>query len=86
MGIAALSGQAAGVRGVLVFGVSAIIFFLLNAIGNPIDMLMADNPGVTDEALAAVKAYYHLDAGVGHRYMIWLGNVARGWISAPPSP
>jgi ABC-type dipeptide/oligopeptide/nickel transport system permease component len=27
--------------------------------------------------LAAVKAYYHLDAGVGHRYLIWLGNVAR---------
>ena len=62
---------------VLVLGVSAIIFFLLNAIGNPIDVLMADNPGITDEALAAVKAYYHLDASVGHRYLIWLGNVAR---------
>ena len=62
---------------VLVLGVSGIIFFLLNAIGNPIDVLMADNPGITDEALAAVKAYYHLDASVGHRYLIWLGNVAR---------
>jgi peptide/nickel transport system permease protein len=62
---------------VLILGVSAIIFFLLNAIGNPIDVMMADNPGMTDEALAAVKAYYHLDAGVGLRYLIWLGNVAR---------
>jgi peptide/nickel transport system permease protein len=61
----------------LVLGVSAIIFFLLNAIGNPIDVMMADNPGITDEALAAVKAYYHLDAGVGYRYLIWLGNIAR---------
>lgn len=41
----------------LVLGVSAIIFFLLNAIGNPVDVLMADNPGITDQALAAVKAY-----------------------------
>jgi ABC-type dipeptide/oligopeptide/nickel transport system permease component len=62
---------------VLVLGVSALIFFLLNAIGNPVDVLLADNPGITDEALAAVKAYYHLDASVGHRYLIWLGNVAR---------
>ena len=61
---------------VLVLGVSAIIFFLLNAIGNPIDVMMADNPGITDEALAAVKAYYHLDANVGSRYLFWLGNVA----------
>jgi ABC-type dipeptide/oligopeptide/nickel transport system permease component len=62
---------------VLVFGVSAIIFFLLNAIGNPIDVLMADNPGISDELLANVKAYYHLDASVGQRYLFWLGNVAR---------
>jgi peptide/nickel transport system permease protein len=62
---------------VLVLGVSAIIFFLLNAIGNPVDVMLADNPGITDEALTAVKAYYHLDDGVGYRYLIWLGNVAR---------
>lgn len=61
----------------LVLGVSAIIFFLLNAIGNPVDVLMADNPGITDQALAAVKAYYHLDAPVWQRYLIWLGHVAQ---------
>jgi len=62
----------------LVLGVSAIVFFLINAIGSPVDMLMADRPGVTDEALAALKAYYHLDRGVGARYLIWLANVAQG--------
>jgi peptide/nickel transport system permease protein len=62
----------------LLAGVSAIIFFLINAVGNPVDMLMADRPGVTDEAIAALKAYYHLDRGVLARYFIWLGNVARG--------
>jgi len=62
----------------LVLGVSAIIFFLINAIGSPVDMLMADRPGVTDESLNALKAYYHLDQGVLTRYLIWLGNVARG--------
>ena len=63
---------------VLVLGVSAIIFFLINSIGSPIDMLMADRPGVTDQAIAALKAYYHLDRGVIVRYSIWLGSVARG--------
>jgi len=62
----------------LVFGVSAIVFFLINAIGSPVDMLMADRPGVTDEALQSLKAYYHLDQDVFTRYLIWLGNVARG--------
>ena len=59
-------------------GTSAVVFFLINAIGSPVDMLMADRPGVTDEALAALKAYYHLDQGVGIRYLIWLGHIARG--------
>jgi len=63
---------------VLVVGVSALIFFLINAIGNPVDMLMADRPGTTDQAIAALKAYYHLDRGVFWRYLIWLGSVARG--------
>lgn len=62
----------------LVLGVSALIFFLINAIGNPIDMLMADRPGITDQAIAALKSYYHLDRGVFVRYLIWLGSVARG--------
>jgi ABC-type dipeptide/oligopeptide/nickel transport system permease component len=62
----------------LVLGVSALIFFLINAIGNPIDMLMADRPGITDQAIAALKSYYHLDRGVVVRYLIWLGSVARG--------
>lgn len=62
----------------LVLGVSAIVFFLINAIGSPVDMLMADRPGVTDEAIRSLKAYYHLDQGVFTRYVIWLANVARG--------
>jgi ABC-type dipeptide/oligopeptide/nickel transport system permease component len=63
---------------VLVFGVSALVFFLINAIGSPVDMLMADRPGVTDEALQSLKAYYHLDQGVLTRYLIWLANVGQG--------
>jgi ABC-type dipeptide/oligopeptide/nickel transport system permease component len=41
-------------------------------------MLMADRPGVTDEALQSLKAYYHLDQGVLTRYLIWLANVGQG--------
>lgn len=32
---------------VLVFGVSILIFFMINAIGNPIDILLAERPGIS---------------------------------------
>ncbi len=40
----------------LVLGVSAIVFFLVNAIGNPVAMLLADQPGVSTDAVNALLA------------------------------
>lgn len=62
----------------LVLGVSAIVFFLVNAIGNPIALLVAGQPNATEDQIAALTAYYHLDQPVWDRYLVWLGNIVRG--------
>ena len=36
---------------ILMLGVSAAIFFLINAIGNPIELMMAETPGMTGEVI-----------------------------------
>jgi ABC-type dipeptide/oligopeptide/nickel transport system permease component len=62
---------------VLVFGVSILIFFMINAIGNPIDILLAERPGISPEVIENVKHYYHMDRSLTEQYLTWLGNVAR---------
>jgi ABC-type dipeptide/oligopeptide/nickel transport system permease component len=61
----------------LILGVSVILFALINAIGNPIEILLAERPGVTEEIIEAVTKYYGLDGSVTDRYFTWLGNLAR---------
>ena len=62
---------------VLVVGVSAIVFFLVNAIGNPIAMLKGGQPNVTEDQITALTSYYHLDEPAWQRYLAWLANLAR---------
>jgi len=56
----------------LILGVSVILFALINAIGNPIEILLAERPGITDEMIAAVSKYYGLDGSLTDRYFTWL--------------
>ncbi len=62
---------------VLIFGVSILIFFMINAIGNPIDILLAERPGISPEVIENVKHYYHMDRSLTEQYLTWLGNMAR---------
>ncbi|MFC0407741.1 ABC transporter permease [Roseomonas elaeocarpi] len=62
----------------LVLGVSFILFALINAIGNPVEILMAETPGVTEETVAAISKYYGLDGPFLERYLSWLGAIAHG--------
>lgn len=57
---------------VLILCVSLLLFALINAIGNPIEVLLAERPGVTDEMITAISKYYGLDGGFWHRYLAWL--------------
>lgn len=61
---------------VLVLGVSILIFFMINAIGNPIDILLAERPGISPEVIENVKRYYHMDRSLTEQYLTWMGNVA----------
>jgi peptide/nickel transport system permease protein len=62
----------------LVFGVSVILFALINAIGNPIEILLAERPGITDEIIAEISRYYGLDGSVTDRYLTWAGALLQG--------
>ena len=61
----------------LVLGVTIIIFFMINAIGDPIDILMAERPGITQEVIDNIKSYYHLDRSLTEQYTFWLWNVVQ---------
>jgi len=60
---------------VLVLGVSVLIFYMINAIGNPIEILLAERPGITPEVIENVKRYYHLDRPLTEQFLHWLWNV-----------
>ena len=62
----------------LILGVSMIIFTLINAIGNPIEILLAERPGISPEAVAAMNRYYGLDQPAATRYFSWLWNMMQG--------
>ncbi len=56
----------------LILAVSFILFALINAIGNPIEILMAQTPGMSPDTVALLTKYYGLDASFAHRYFAWL--------------
>jgi peptide/nickel transport system permease protein len=62
----------------LVFGVSVLLFALINALGNPVQILLAETPGIGPDAIATLTHYYGLDGGVVSRYFTWLRALLRG--------
>ena len=62
----------------LLFGVSLILFGVLHlAPGGPLDVY-ADNPSVSQEALAQMKTAFGLDKPLPVQYADWLSSFARG--------
>lgn len=57
---------------------SLIIFGLINAIGNPVQILLAERPGITQDAIDTMTRYYGLDQPAFVRYFSWLGNMLVG--------
>lgn len=56
---------------------SAVIFFLINALGNPVELMLAETPGANREMIARISAQYGLDKPLIWRYFVWLGQVLR---------
>ncbi|WP_160121245.1 ABC transporter permease [Rhodovarius lipocyclicus] len=61
----------------LILGVSVILFAMINAIGNPVEVLLAERPGITEEMIQAVTEYYGLNGSVTDRYFTWIWALLR---------
>lgn len=59
---------------------TALIIFLIVALvpGDYIDNVAGANPKYTPEKIAAMKAKYGFDKPILERFIIWIGNAARG--------
>ena len=52
-------------------------FFMISAIGNPIEILLVERSGVTPAVIENVKRYYRLNRSLIEQYIAWLGNVVQ---------
>ncbi|MCL4674734.1 MAG: ABC transporter permease [Pararhodobacter sp.] len=56
---------------------SLTIFLLINSLGNPVALMLADTPGVSPETVARISALYGLDEPLWKQYFIWIANALR---------
>jgi ABC-type dipeptide/oligopeptide/nickel transport system permease component len=61
---------------VALLGIIVLVFFLLRASGDPIQLL--SNPSMTPEQYEAVKARFGLDKSWGEQFIIYIGDLAHG--------
>ncbi len=61
---------------VALFGIITLVFFLVRASGNPLDLLA--NPSMTPEQYNAVKERWGLDKSWGEQYLIYMKDILRG--------
>lgn len=63
----------------VLLAMSFVIYGLIGLMpGDPIDLMMASNPGMTPEAAARLRAIYGLDQPLLLRYARWLWDALRG--------
>lgn len=62
---------------IMLLATSAMIFFLINALGNPIELMLAETPGMSQEMIARISAQYGLDQPLFARYLTWLGAIVQ---------
>lgn len=62
---------------ITLFGVGVIIFCLLRVVpGDPVAMMIS--PTATPADIAALRARYGLDLGIGQQFILWLGTLLHG--------
>src|ERR1700686_4306110 len=67
-------------QAVLVLLVMSFVIYSLTGLmpGDPIDVMIASNPGATPEAVAHLRAIYGLDQPILLRYGHWLFSALQG--------
>ncbi|MEM3697271.1 MAG: ABC transporter permease [Candidatus Bathyarchaeia archaeon] len=61
----------------LFIGVTSLVFLMVNVIGDPVEMMLAEVPGVSLQQIEMVKKFFGTDKPVALRYFYWLGNMLR---------
>jgi len=56
-------------------GISIIAFITMYAAGDPITLIKAGKPNVTEATIQALKTYYGLDKPLPVQYLTWLANI-----------
>jgi len=62
---------------VMMMFASIVIFLLINSLGNPVALMLAETPGVSQDTIARISAQYGLDRPLTTQYFIWIANVLR---------
>jgi len=57
------------------FAVSILVFALMHAVGDPVQIMLANNPGISQDMIAHMESYYGLDKPVWYQYLIWLWDL-----------
>lgn len=78
MGAFRFIGRRVAFSAVLILVVSFALFAMINAIGNPVEIMLAEMPGVTEDTIAAVSKYYGLNGPFIDRYLAWLWAILHG--------
>lgn len=59
----------------LLFGISILNFILINASGDPVAIILAENPKLTSEDIQILREYYELDKPLVLRYFSWVWKI-----------
>jgi peptide/nickel transport system permease protein len=59
----------------VILGISIIAFITMYAAGDPISLIRAGKPNVTQATIDAMRVYYGLDKPIPIQYLSWLSNI-----------
>lgn len=61
---------------VAIIGITVVVFFLVRAAGDPLELLK--NPNMTEGQFEAMKAKLGLDKSYGEQFLVYMGDLAQG--------
>ena len=59
----------------VILGISVIAFITMYAAGDPISIIRAGKPNISQVTIEALRTYYGLDKPIPIQYLNWLGNI-----------
>lgn len=59
----------------VILGISIVAFITMYAAGDPISLIRAGKPNITQQTIESLKTYYGLDQPLPMQYLRWLGNI-----------